>query len=66
MGVFCLAHDNCVRTVQHPAGPNEVSIRDPSVIYPLYGTSGLPKGPRMYYRLSYAPALIDPADSMGW
>jgi hypothetical protein len=29
-------------------GPNELSIRDPSLIHPVLGQGGLPKGPRAY------------------
>ena len=32
----------------HPIGPNELSIRDPSLIHPILGQGGLPKGPRTY------------------
>ena len=29
-------------------GPNELSIRDASLIHPILGHGGLPKGPRAY------------------
>ncbi len=36
-------------------GPNELSIRDSTVINALLGTSGLPKGPRTPLRLLTSP-----------
>ncbi|KAI0265783.1 high nitrogen upregulated cytochrome P450 monooxygenase 2 [Gloeopeniophorella convolvens] len=42
-------------------GPNELSIRDPSLIHPILGHGGLPKGPRWDGRPS-PPALIAQRD----
>ena len=45
-------------------GPNELSIRDPSLIHPILGQGGLPKGPR-----AYVPSLLLPICNIqqpGW
>ena len=36
-------------------GPNELSIRDSSLIHPILGQGGLPKGPRAYMALRSLP-----------
>ena len=38
----------CLVTQLAEIGPNELSIRDPSLIHPILGQGGLPKGPRKY------------------
>ncbi len=38
----------CLSYSQTPLGPNEVSIRDASVVNSLMGTTGLPKGPSTF------------------
>ncbi|KAI0632330.1 high nitrogen upregulated cytochrome P450 monooxygenase 2 [Trametes polyzona] len=47
-------------------GPNELSFRDPSVISPMLGPSGVPKGPLMIGRVRTIsnlplPGIMDPA-----
>ncbi|KAN0137375.1 Cytochrome P450 [Lactarius tabidus] len=42
-------------------GPNELSIRDPSLIHPILGQGGLPKGPRWEGRKG-PPTLISQRD----
>ena len=39
-------------------GPNELSIRDASLIHPVLGQGGLPKGPRMSMS-SLHPLTVD-------
>ncbi|KAF8265714.1 cytochrome P450 [Lactarius quietus] len=39
-------------------GPNELSIRDTSLIHPILGKGGLPKGPRWEVRESQGPPTV--------
>ena len=39
-------------------GPNELSIRDASLIHPVLGQGGLPKGPRAYISSLFVRWLI--------
>ena len=45
---WCQRVFTCSRSLSYPTGPNELSIRDASLIHPILGQGGLPKGPRKY------------------